>query len=179
MSIQAFELQVENLLRAIRLSRDQGLLIPALMLIYSTIDGMAWCVRANSNGNVTEADFENWVETYMFQGSSAGVLKAVDLYGARCSMLHGQVSESKKSKNAVAREVHYVRKDGSGLVPVYGLNAPEIPVIVDFDWLLEAVEHAVGRFKDAIAADRDLRAQVAGNSAKYLVAVRFDPPNLT
>ena len=173
MLIAAFERQVDDLLRATRGCLEQGLLVPALMLAYATIDGMAWCVRANPDGSVIEADFENWVETYIFQGSSSGALKAVDLYGARCAMLHSQIAESRKSKQAIAREVHYRRKDGSGLVPVYGLNTPEHPVMVDIDVLVDAVEYGVRKFREAIAADPLLRAQVARSASKYLRAVCF------
>ena len=97
-----FESQTARLLDAIHLCRSHGLTIPALMLVYATIDGMAWCARKHAEGDVTENDFTGWVETYMFQGSSSGELTAVDLYAARCAMLHSQIAESRKSKHAAA-----------------------------------------------------------------------------
>lgn len=67
MSMRAFDAQVGNLQAAIRACREQYLFIPALMLLYAAIDGMAWCVRQNVTGDVTEEDFEKWVETCVFE----------------------------------------------------------------------------------------------------------------
>jgi hypothetical protein len=58
MSMRAFEGQLESLQTAIRICREQRLVIPGLMLLYAVIDGMAWCVRDDLTGDVTEGDFK-------------------------------------------------------------------------------------------------------------------------
>jgi hypothetical protein len=173
MAYAQFESQTAGLLEAIRLCRSRQLTIPALMLLYATIDGMAWCARKNDDHDVTEEDFKAWVERYMFEANPPGHLSSVDLYAARCAMLHGQIAESRKSKHAAAREVHYHSAGGCGLVPVFGLNTPQPPVSVDIDFLCDAFEQAVAKFRAAIAADADLSTRVEASASKYLVAVRF------
>lgn len=53
---------------------------------------MAWCVRQNVTGDVTEEDFEKWVETYVFERPRAGDVTTLDLYAARCAMLRTSCS---------------------------------------------------------------------------------------
>jgi hypothetical protein len=149
------------------------------MLLYSAIDGMAWCVRQNLTGDVTEEDFEKWVEIYVLEGPKAGDVTAVDLYAARCAMLHSQIAESRKSKNAIAREVHYIGDDGAGLAPVFGLNTPTMPVFVNIDWLFAVFDEGIARFRRAIDADPEVRQRVEESAAKYLLGVRFGVPSIS
>jgi hypothetical protein len=110
----------------------------------------------------------------MFEGAVvSGDLTTVGLYAARCAMLHGQIAESWKSKHAAAREVHYQSNDSSGLVPIFGLNTPKHPEIVNLESLLDVFAPAVERFKVAVAGDADLKARVEASAAKYLVPIRF------
>ena len=100
MALEAFESQTTDLIVAIRLCQSNGLTIPVLMLLYSAIDGMAWCARRDAERDVTEADFTEWAERYLLPGIDPELLNGVDLYAARCAMLHGQIAESRKSKGA-------------------------------------------------------------------------------
>jgi hypothetical protein len=112
----------------------------------------------------------------MFEGRTAGDVTAVDLYAARCAMLHSQIAESRKSKNAIAREVHYIGDEGSGMVPVFGLNTPTMPVFVNIDWLHRVLDEGIARFRRAIDADPQVRQRVEESAAKYLLAVRLCGP---
>jgi len=77
--------------------------IAALMLVFTTIDQMAW-VALPGDGDVKGKDFMAWVSTYMLGRNDAG-LEAVtpgDLWGARCGLLHTATAESSSLKNGTA-----------------------------------------------------------------------------
>jgi hypothetical protein len=85
---------------------------------------------------------------------------ALDLYAARCALLHSQIAESRLSRRAKAREVHYRLANGTGLVPVEGFNWPQLNIYLDPLSLRNCFVSAVEKFKAAIASDSELRARV-------------------
>ncbi len=174
MSNENFERHVSDLLNAVDLCFDKGLILPGLTLLYTAIDAMAWLSKPKENDPVGES-FQEWVKVYLLASYKGEVgtpdQLALDLYGARCAILHAQTAESDLSKKAKAREVHYRLADGTGLVPVEGFNAPLLNICMDplalQKWLVAAIE----RLKSAIVSDSDLRTRVYERAAKYFVPV--------
>lgn len=93
--------------RAIELLIDKDLTIPALTLIYSLIDCMAWATRPEDQPDVHGKDFINWVERYMLPAAPALECTAADLYAARCGILHSLTTESGHVRRGKARAIYY------------------------------------------------------------------------
>jgi hypothetical protein len=90
----------------VELLMQKNLVAPALTLIYSMIDSMAWAARPQDHPDVTGADFIAWVDQYMLP--SRGIkCTAGELYAARCAILHSLATESRHVRNGKARAILY------------------------------------------------------------------------
>ncbi len=98
--------KIECLLKAIDLLIDKHLQGPALIMIYSTIDILAWLNRNENHKDVTKSDFSVWVDKYLLPTKNLDV-SSVDLHSARCSLLHSYTSESSLSREGKAKEIFY------------------------------------------------------------------------
>lgn len=100
--------RVVDLLEAVELLYRNGKFLPALILSYSTIDILSSLVREDPTKDNQRKDFLQWVEGYMLPHPSIDV-SAIDLYAARCGMLHALSPSSKLSRNDAAKEILYAR----------------------------------------------------------------------
>ena len=88
---------------------------PALILLYSAIDSFSFLTdRENKK---SKQAFLDWVTTWMINGHEIDC-KAIDIYAARCGLLHRQTSESDLSLKNEAKEFYYVH----GLKPIEPLQ---------------------------------------------------------
>lgn len=78
---------------------------PALVLIYSTMDAAAW-LDVEGQGDVTRQDFVRWVDRYVVPKSALNC-SSLELYGARCGILHSFTAFSKLSRSGKARSLSY------------------------------------------------------------------------
>lgn len=106
MDMVDIEKRVTHLFSAIENCMDEKYKLPALILIYSTMDTMAWLNRDETHYDVTRSDFLSWVETFLLPDSGLSCL-SIDLYAARCSMLHSYSAESKLSREGKASQIFY------------------------------------------------------------------------
>jgi hypothetical protein len=136
-----------HLIDAIELCIKNGFFGPALMLIYSTINVMAWLNRAEGHEDVVRNDFLLWVDTFLLPESRIS-FNALDLYAARCAILHSYSAESKLSRHGKAikighawlgkanqYDVELIKKDastGTKLLPkgmAAAWAAPVVPIM--------------------------------------------------
>lgn len=90
---------------------DHGHLQSFLVVLYSTIDAAAW-LAADHDGDVTKKDFVKWCDTYLLPESGLDCT-AVELYAARCGMLHSFSAYSSLQRRGDARPLSYARGSGS------------------------------------------------------------------
>lgn len=83
---------------------ERKLVAPALVLIYSAIDTVGWLDSDKQYAD--KYDFMRWVETYLLKSKNINC-KSIDLYAARCGLLHTFSSDSKLSKEGKARQICY------------------------------------------------------------------------
>src|ERR1035438_9510843 len=81
----------------IRLLLDNECLSAAVILIYSGIDAMAFLNMPAQQTDVTGGDFVRWVDRYVHFPCQEQV-SGLDLYGARCSVLHAHGARSNLSR---------------------------------------------------------------------------------
>lgn len=86
-------------------------LMPALVLIYTHIDTLAWAASWQIDATVRER-YESWVKRWLLPRLShhAAELTPTDLYAARCGLLHSLTSRSDLSEAGEARELVYAWK---------------------------------------------------------------------
>jgi len=79
---------------------------PVLVLIYSTIDAAGFLDRPEGTPEVKKEHFVSWADTYLVSSSDLGCT-ALELYGARCGMVHSFSAHSGLSKKGKVRTIGY------------------------------------------------------------------------
>lgn len=98
----------EKLYSAIDLCIKKNLATPSLILIYSAIDIAGWLNSDKPNEKVVNS-FTNWVNKYMLPTKLLNCT-ALELYGARCGLLHNLSSDSNLSERGTVRKIIYASK---------------------------------------------------------------------
>lgn len=98
-----------QLFKSIRLSIDNTLPLPSLMLIYSGIDISGW-LGAETASLKSRESFTQWVDLYMLP-CAAIACSSIDLYSARCSILHTLTPDSDLSRSGTAKRIAYTWGD--------------------------------------------------------------------
>jgi len=83
---------------------SKGRVLSCLTLLYSAIDIFASLERQPNKG--TRGSFVRWVDTYMLP-NSALQFSSIDLYAARCGIVHAFSAESDLSRSGKARKIVY------------------------------------------------------------------------
>jgi hypothetical protein len=141
----------EHLLGAISKCIRSGFHLPALMLIYSTIDVMAWLDHDEEAKDVTRSDFLRWTETYLLPDSDLGCT-AIDLYAARCAILHSYSAESRLSREGRAKTISYAwgtAKEETLRSAVARSSLRDKVQVVHINKLLKALKKGVAEFIEA------------------------------
>lgn len=126
--------------------------LAALMLVFTTIDQMAW-VSMPGDGDVQGKDFMAWVSVYMLGRHRAGLeeVSAGDLWGARCGLLHTATAESSSLKKGIASKkigYSYGPLDATSLVSewtVIKLENLATSLLTGILWFNEYLDEVDGR----------------------------------
>jgi hypothetical protein len=134
----------------------------ALILLYASIDILGAATTAG--GEATRDSFLAWVDTYMAPSGSLGC-SSLEVYSARCGMLHALSSESRLTAGGAAREFAYV---GGGVDPsaVEGTKKGRPVVVLHFGDLWASFHSAVEKFVGDIETDAATAARVRNNLTK-------------
>ena len=97
-----------QLVEAIILCTDHKLQLPALMLLYAGVDISGWL--ASPDQQSTRASFTDWVDKYLLP-SKPLPCTALELYAARCGLLHTYTAESNLASAGKARQIAYAWGD--------------------------------------------------------------------
>jgi hypothetical protein len=129
--------------RPIRLLIDSDCYPAAVTLTYSGIDAMAFLNMPSAQTEVTQKDFVKWAERYICFPCE-GQLSGLDLYGARCSVLHAHGAASRLSRKGKCRMIGYTDQ----MVPevVYRPGIRRDFVVVSIRGLVEAFFTGVDHF---------------------------------
>jgi len=149
--------------RGINVTIENNCISSAVVLILSAIDTMAYLAMPETQEDVTRKDFVEWAEKYIrFPGREQ--LTGLDLYGARCAMLHSFGAQSRLSREGQCRVILWT----APAVPSI-LSQPHVPgyVLVAVDALRDALFLGMDRFLI------DIYKEPLSNRAK-LVDKRFN-----
>lgn len=147
---EAVKRATDELLKASSLLHENGYVLPALILTYSTIDFLASLARPRDHADVTRDDFMAWVAEFLLPGSSLKCA-ASDLYSARCGLLHTYSPESRMSRSGSAKTLAYVAAPPGTTDSVLQPEPDEVVVFTSD--LLTALVAAVRRFESVLVDD--------------------------
>jgi hypothetical protein len=157
---------LQELITAIDLCFEKRLITPTLALLYSGIDTMAWLGIPDNQGEVTRKDFIQWVGRYLLPDSGIPC-SALDLYSARCGILHSMTGESRATRQGDAKEIYYAWGNHTAerlqqFVDLKGQPA----LVLQVDTLVRAFKSAVDKFVTASEQDPELNRRVDARRKK-------------
>lgn len=159
---------INEMLEAIHLAHNQELFIPALILLYASMDFVASLDREDPNVPVTRKNFMGWVDAYLLP---AGEIKcrAIDLYSARCGWLHKYTSKSELVSRGDAKEIFYQFGLHDNEDQLQGaIKDPSVAVAVHFTRLFNAFRDGLDKWEEAFLTDQKYLARVIRNSERLL-----------
>jgi len=147
-----------DLIRAARLCLGQQLPLPALMLLYAGIDTAGWLAADDPKD---PKRFTEWVDRYLLPRLAPNVT-ALELWAARCGVLHTMTAESDLSAAHRVRRLSY--SWGSGPLDLHDRLAREgfsdTKAAVRVEALIDAFEAGLNAFSEDLAVNPDRRATV-------------------
>ena len=146
---------------------EKKLNTPALILIYSTIDTTGWL--DSSKTFAANDSFMNWVDNYLLKAKPLQCT-SLDLYAARCGLLHTFIADSQLSSSGKARRIFYAW----GTASVQDLqrtidftNKSKKYVAVHVNDLYEALHLGLIRFSEELEKDPDRKVMVYKKADKF------------
>lgn len=155
-----------EMLAAAKRCIELGQVVPALVLMYSQVDALAWSCAEDSRGKV-KANFVSWTEAWLLPHLHRHVpdLAGIDLYAARCGVLHTLTGVSDLSVAGRVKSMGYARgtADAAGMNENIARERPDVGakfVMVHLDWLHAALGAAFAAIQTAALTDAGLRRRI-------------------
>jgi len=153
---------------------EKELTAPALILLYSGIDTAGWL--DSPDRDATRDSFLKWVENYLLKAKPFACT-ALELYAARCGLLHTMTPDSRLSFEGKARRICYAwgtarMEDLQQGIDLTSSSGKYVPVHVNE--LLEAWRLGVLRFSNELEADPARRARVYAKAGQFFADLGID-----
>jgi hypothetical protein len=165
---------LDSLFQAIDLCLKSKLQLPTLILIYSGIDICGWLAENAENVSVQES-FTKWVEKYMLPNAELPCT-SIDLYAARCGVLHTLTPDSNLYKSRKAQCIAYAW----GIANVDDLRRsidlvqfPDL-IAIHVNSLYDAFQIGVRNFKESIDNDPIVRRIFLYKSTKTFSSMEIE-----
>lgn len=142
----------------------------AATLLYCGIDTMAYLSMPEGQQDVRQQDFVDWAERYI-RLPCQQTLTGLDLYGARCAILHTHGAESRLSRERKCRQLVYA--DRMSPEVIYNPGVDSTVVMVSLEALVNAFFLALDKFLIDLFSDREKAAVAESRLNKLLTLVPF------
>lgn len=149
-----------------KLLLEAGHVLPALVVLYATIDILGSLLRPESETGTKGQYFKKWADDYMI-GPSQFAFTSEDLWAARCGLLHTHTASSDLSRHGKAQQLHYFRSHPPQLPLPTTMRQLQGKLFVDVDTLYAAFEKGTHRFLAAIQRDETLKKRVLHHSSNF------------
>ena len=145
---------------------------PGLILFYSSIDIMASLNRDPAKSKVTRSDFVEWVNRYLLPGSEL-TCSAIDLYAARCGLVHSYSPDSDLSRDLKAKKIYYAHgnKKAIELQTIINKSSHKDIISVHIDQLFEALKVAVERFASALKSNPSKEKLATQRASEFFINI--------
>ncbi|MCG2790707.1 MAG: hypothetical protein L6305_03035 [Actinomycetia bacterium] len=164
----ALEKNLNFIIKSIELCLTAKLQIPSLILLYSGIDIIAWLNRPTSKEYSSRKNFIRWVDNYLLPNPNIKC-KAIDLYAARCAIIHSYSFSSRLSEEGKAKEIYYAwgKANVKSLQNDIDSRSKKSAIAIHINDFLEAFKEGVEKFKLSIKSDKEKEKIVCGRANKY------------
>lgn len=160
---------VSGLVAEIRKCECVGATTAALALAFVSIDTMAFLALPSGQEKHVRSDFIEWVDTYLSGDVEQPYqYRGIDVYGARCAMLHAYGSEADYHEKYKDTKIFAYHDGGTH---AYDPDINERLVIIGTASFLSDVVNALGVFIEACIDDAELRARVESRLPKVLATL--------
>jgi hypothetical protein len=132
----------EQIKRGMELCLENRIVLPAVILLFSGVDAFGFL--DSNEPYAIQKTFVAWAEKYMDGFLKKKGINGLDLYSARCGLLHTGQAPSKLVDSGQARELWY-RFGGEWHVNVM-TNTPQPPVLIDVEEFVGAFNNGVEQF---------------------------------
>jgi hypothetical protein len=160
-SLLQLQVTTRQFLDAIDSCREQRQLGPALALAYTLIDNLAYLGAPAIQLEVRDVDFIKWCDEYLTPRESLGC-SAVDLYAARCGVLHSGSPHSRLARRGQAKKLGYAWGEAT-TASIAALLTPDAHLgttIIHADTLFKILRAANDAFWNRCLLDPDLASRV-------------------
>jgi hypothetical protein len=175
MTIRELRRNLEPLSQAIDACLKSDLRTPALILLYSAIE-IAGFLDNEVPSAGSRRVFENWVKKYLLPVKSL-YCSAVDIYAARCGVIHTFTPESDLSKDGRAREILYAWNRESEYVAhryITKSKTQDSQVVVTFHDLYEGWKRGIEQFIGELTDDPQRRRRVLERAQSFFDFIEMD-----
>jgi hypothetical protein len=169
MTRKLYKDSVKQLVDTIQINFSNGAIMPSLILLYSTIDIMAWLSREKDHEKNDRGDFKGWVNSYLLPNSELDC-EAIDLYAARCSILHSYTYESMLSLKGEAKAIFYTWGNADTKYAQNLINRAELPItgtVIHIDDLIGALKMGIQLFDKKLSHSPKLSKLVSDRADKF------------
>lgn len=137
-----------------RLCFKADAILPALVLAYSFVDQCSFLAFGDADGKRGQT-FQEWLDTYMAEDLRLMGVKSIEIWSARCSVLHDAGFESKSTQAGKARWFSYYWGEANRFPDevINQSSASGKTVQVNVGRLLASIEEAAKEFVKAIQSD--------------------------
>lgn len=167
----------EQMLAVIEYCHERNLAMPCLTLTYTLIDSFAWLLYGPEESGVKKR-FTKWVDRFFLPHFRCGCT-ALDLYAARCSILHGLSWESQLSQSRHAKVLLYFSsKDEQSIKQASSkIFSADHTIMVSMGALTGALNASYASFLEHIGSNDKARQKVEkrlGKRYAYLTTAQFE-----
>lgn len=136
-----------------------------LILVFSGIDAMGWIDRPENRENTIRDDFISWADEFIsFQG---GKISGIELYSARCAILHSYGSISDLTRKGKARQIGFHAGGGPDIA-----ESDEVPdlVMVSIEGLAMAFRKGVIAYLEKLKSS-SVRRSLASKRLELMIHI--------
>ncbi|XHF31834.1 hypothetical protein OXH62_21210 [Pseudomonas chlororaphis] len=160
--------------RAVALLLQAQLESQALSVLYMAIDRAAWVV--SDKEEVDKHDFIAWAEKYLIAKNEVG-FTGLDLWAARCGLLHTGAAESRDYRKNGANLIYYKVKaeiSDENVLKLIDKWLAEIGVtpdrvrFVDYFWLAKELVEAMQRFEAWLGTEPQICERAAAKADRQI-----------
>lgn len=159
-----------DLIDTILESLEKGRIIPVLILVYAGIDNFSNLAETEVNKESGKI-FKDWVKKWML---SQGKLPCseVDLWSARCGLLHQQISESDLTNSGKAKQIYYSH-GGANIEALQSKidRAAKMAIVVEIEQLIMSFKTGMIDCINEIEKEPEWKASFDNKSIKLFVTI--------
>jgi hypothetical protein len=143
---------------------------PGLVLVYATVDSLAWLNIRDRKTGTSPTEFRKFAETYLIPSGLLGHATSVDLYGARCGLLHTRTPDSDKSRAGTAKLILYAygNKTVGELQSLIDEVKQKDVIPIHADDLIKSLKLGLDSFEAAVASDAEHSAILRFKGARMM-----------